>query len=237
MSASKVNPVTAIATSQYDFVRATLCVAVITSLAILGPGCAYYGGVGLDQYESPPGITQQRLVDGLYVAVHDLSPGRASERFFDREIVDYGFVPVMLSLDLHDSSIALFDVNRHDLRLVLGNAERLEAVAPETLAQDVAFSYWRSTFGFLFILPGFFVASSVTNANEDLLHDYKHKSFNTIQLGPRWRSFRGVVFFSIHEELRDTFAMEDAFVEVKIYKRQSEQDIGKIIEIPVHFHR
>ena len=87
----------------------------------------------------------------------------------------------------------------------------------------------------LFLLPGPFVASSVTHANQELEGDYQDKCLDSVRINSQLRSHQGVVFFKIPEKLRGSFDMEDAFLEVKIYKQGKGDQLGKVFDLPVHF--
>ena len=202
---------------------------------VLTSSCAYYRVNGLKKYDNSTGRVQPRDADGLSIGVHDLSSRRRSHRFFARALSSYGYVPVLLSLEVDKNSTSSFDVSSHDMRLVLRTGKRLEAVDSETIAGTVAYSYWRSAFGFLLVAPGFFVVSSVTSANEELLLDYQEKSFESVRVDADHPVFHGVVFFGIPAELRDDFTMEDAFVEAKLYQRDDRGELDKLLDLPIHF--
>lgn len=208
----------------------------LLSLALVLASCASYGGHALDLETGAAGFVRQRGLEELHVAIKDLSSPRDSVKYFDRELVDYGYVPVLVALQLDQSSDATFDLSRQDMRLVLSSGRRLESVAPEEIASEVAFSHWRTAFGYLFLLPGPFVASSVSHANQELEGDYRDKSLDSLRINSERRSQQGITFFRIPEELRDSFNMEDAFVEVKIYKQGRGDQLGRVFDLPVHFH-
>ena len=204
-------------------------------MSLLLASCAHYDGKALELETGTAGFVRQRDLDDLHVAIKDLSSPRDSVKYFDRELIAYGYVPVLVALQLDGSSDATFDMSRQDMRLVLKSGQRLESAEPDETASDVAFSHWRTAFGFLFLLPGPFVASSVSHANQELEGDYQDKCLDSIRINSQLRSHQGVVFFKIREELRDSFDMEDAFLEVKIYKQGKGDELGRVIDLPVHF--
>ncbi len=197
--------------------------------------CAHYDGKALELVTGTAGFVRQRNLDELNIAIKDLSSPRDSVKYFDRELIAYGYLPVLVALQLDGSSDATFDMSRQDLRLVLKNGQRLESAEPDETASDVAFSHWRTAVGFLFLLPGPFVASSVTHANQELEGDYQDKCLDSIRINAQLRFHQGVVFFKIPEKLRGSFDMEDAFLEVKIYKQGKGDQLGKVFDLPVHF--
>ena len=209
---------------------------LVVFLTMLCTSCAHYGGRVLELRRGASGFFRQRAAEELLVAVNDLSSSLDSLKFFDRELVKYGYVPVQVMLELDQGTSATFDLSRHDMRLVLNNGQRLESADPEEIASKVAFSYWRSAFGFPFLIfPGAVVISSVKRANEELQHDYAEKSLDNVRINPNVRSHQGVVFFKIPKDLLDSFDMEDAFVEVKIYKQGNGEQLGNVFDLPVHF--
>ncbi len=180
-------------------------------------------------------MVEQKEAEGLYVAVKDLSQPRSSLQYFDRDLLEYGYVPVLVLLELDRNAESVFDVRREDLQLCLRDGQRLESVDPMEVAGTVAFSHIRSVVGFLLIFPGFFLASSVNHANDQIEVDYQTKSVKSIRVNPNMRSFRAVVFFKVPPDAQDSFTMEDAFVEAKVYKQGYGGAMGKCLEFPVHF--
>ncbi len=204
-------------------------------MLLLLTSCAHYDGKALELVTGTAGFVRQRNLDELNIAIKDLSSPRDSVKYFDRELIAYGYLPVLIALQLDGSSDATFDMSRQDLRLVLQNGQRLESAEPDETASDVAFSHWRTAFGFLFLLPGPFVASSVGHANQELKGDYQDKCLDSIRINAQLRFHQGVVFFKIPEKLRGSFDMEDAFLEVKIYKQGKGDQLGRVFDLPVHF--
>jgi hypothetical protein len=198
-------------------------------------GCASYSAKPLETRQEASSIIEQREAEGLFVAVKDVSNPRDSLQYFDRDLLEYGYVPVLLLLELDRNSQCVFDVRREDIQLCLRDGRRLTSVDPHAVAEKVSFSHFRSAMGFLLIFPGFFLASSVNNANEELEIDYQLKTMKSIRINPNMRSFRAVMFFQVPRDHQETFTMEDAFVEIKIFKQGQGGAMGKCLEFPVHF--
>ena len=112
-----------------------------------------------------------------------------------------------------------------------------QTTAASTDRQIVALAMTIGAIGFLFILPGFFVASSVGSANEAMTEDFHAKSLESVRINPNQPSYKGVVFFEIPPDQQNTFSMEDAFLEVKVYKQGKGEERGKVFETPVHFFK
>ncbi len=218
-------------------VRERAFILVSLSLALgATSGCAHYSATALDSQRAASAMAQQREAGGLYVAAEDLTTARDSVQYFARDLVAHGYAPILMLLETSQDSRDTFDINRHDMRLVLRDGTRLETAAPEEISEEVRFSHWRSAAGFFFmILPGFFVASSVNDANEALRYDYKDKGFEAIRMSPNVTSHRGAIFFRIPEERVDGFTTEDAFIEVRVYKRDSTGSLDRVFDLPVHF--
>lgn len=213
--------------------NAVLIAGVVTICA----GCASYSAKPLDSHQGASSIIEQREADGLYVALKDLTPPRISLQYFDRDLVEYGYAPALLLLELDQHSEKVFDVRREDIQLCLQDGRRLASADPLEVAEEVSFSHLRSAMGFFLILPGFFLASSVNEANTLLQLDYHAKAPSSVRINPNRSSFRAVIFFKIPLELRDSFTMDDAFVELKIYKQGQKNTMGQTLEFPVHFTR
>jgi len=204
-------------------------------LALCAAGCVSYSARPFDSRQEASSIVEQREADGLHVAVEDLSSPRSSLQYFDRDLARNGYAPVLLFLELDRLSENVFDVRRDEVHLCLRDGTRLDAVDPLEVADDVAFSHVRSVLGFFLVFPGFFVASSVNRANEEMETDYQLKSVKSVRINPNMRSFRSVLFFRIPNEIANRFTMEDAFLEVKVFKQGQGGTLGRAIEFPVHF--
>lgn len=209
---------------------------LMVSLALgTASGCASYAAKPLDVHQEASSIVEQREADGLYVAVKDLSSPRDSLQYFDRDLRAHGYVPVLLLLELDHNSQNVFDVRREDIQLCLRDGRRLQSTDPTKVAETVEFTHFRSVLGFFFLIPGFFVAASVNNANDQIEVDYQQKAIKSIRINPNMRSFRAVVFFKVPQDAEESFTMEDAFVETKLYKQGQGGSLGQCLEFPVHF--
>ena len=219
----------------YAYARLGIGSFALTLCVSAAAGCAHYSGVPLEAEEQASSVLPQREALGLFVAARPLTSSENSEKYFARDLVGQGYAPVLLLFELDDGANGSFDIRREDLRLCLRDGTRLEAARAQDVADNVRFSHVRSMFGFLFILPGFFVASSVNGANAELEDDYGSKSLESIRVNRNSRSFNGVVFFRIPETLQDTFSIDEAFVETKVYMSGGESGVGRVLEFPVHF--
>jgi hypothetical protein len=206
------------------------------ALAITISGCASYQARPLDTRQSASAVIEQHHVDGLYVAVKDISKARDSLQVFDRDMLDAGYVPVLVLLELDRASNAVYDVRREDIQLCLRDGMRLACADTTDVVDRVAFTHLRSVFGFLLVFPGFFIAPSVSSANEELEADYRAKSMVNVRINPNLRSLQAVVFFPVPEEAEE-FTLEDAFVEFKVYRQAEAGGMGKWIEFPVQFSK
>jgi hypothetical protein len=216
--------------------RGRYVLLLVLSFLAAPAGCASYSAKPLEGRQEASAIVEQKEAEGLYVAVKDLSAPRDSLQFFDRELLSYSYVPVMVLLELDRASEGVFDVRREDIVLCLRNGSRLKTVEPLEVAAAVSFSHVRTVFGFVpLIIPGFFVASSVNRANEAIEIDYQLKALKSVRINPNMRSFRSVVFFQIPPALESRFTMDDAFIELRVHKRGNAGQVGKVIEFPVHF--
>ena len=212
-------------------------VLALTALLLL-TGCVSYSARPFVDQRSAASLVNHRLADGLHVAVVNISTPRRSLKHFDRQLTSYGFIPIMLYLELDAGSRSAFNVRRENLRLVLRDGTRLHASDPLKVVESVSYSHLRSVLGFFMVLPGFFVASSVHKANEKLENDYLQKALASVRISQNLRSYKGVVFFHLPEKLWGNFSMEDAFVEMTVHREGQEDGVlGKPLEFPVHFSR
>jgi len=197
-------------------------------------GCASYSARPLENRQGASSILEQREADGLHVAVKDLSASRDSIQYFGRDLLNVGYAPILLLLELDRTSDEVFEVRAEAITLCLRDGTRLTPCGSDEVAEGARFSHVRTFFGFLFILPGFFVASSVNEANEQLAADYQQKAMRSLRINPNVRSSQAVAFFRI-EDGGKPFTMEDAFLEMKVYKQGRNGALGRCLEFPVHF--
>lgn len=208
------------------------------ALAVQLPGCATYEAAGFVDEGGASTLVDHAEQEGLHVAVRNLAPERRSVTHFDRDLESAGFVPVMLLLETDVSSDDAFNLRRRDVTLVLRDGTRLAPVDYTEVLDSVAYSHWRTCFGFLLIIPGFVIWPSVDEANRQMELDYESKALRSVRISPNRRSYRGVVFFAVGEEIEEGFTLEDAFVEVVAYRegdRDGDGSIGKRLEFAAHF--
>ncbi len=86
---------------------------------LLLTSCAHYEGKALDREIGTAGFVRQRNLDKLNIVIKDLSSPRDSVKYFDRELIAYGYVPVLVAVRLNGNADVTFDMSRQDLRLVL----------------------------------------------------------------------------------------------------------------------
>jgi hypothetical protein len=177
-----------------------------------GAGCASYSAKPLDLGEDASSIVEQREAEGLFVAVKDISGERESVQYLGRDLVRYGFIPVVILLELDRNSEGVFDVRSEDVKLCLRSGHRLQSVDPDRVVEAVS-------------------------TNQDLAMDYGQKALKSLRVNPNKRLFRRVLFFAVPEDLTEEFTMEDAFIEMKIYKQGQDGVPGKPLEFPIHFGR
>lgn len=207
-----------------------------TALALLA-GCAAYHAMPLVDQRSASTLVDHRELEGLHIAVRDLSGARISEKHFGCDLAEEGYLPVLVLLELDSESRSAYTLRQDDVHLVLQNGTRLRPASPAEVADDVGFSHWRSFFGYLFLLPGPFVSNSVSNANRELEEDYTAKALQSVRLSRNMPAYRGVVYFAL-DETETAGSLEDAFVELTVYREadhNSAESLGGRLDFAVHF--
>src|SRR5690606_26478817 len=206
----------------------------------IASGCASYDAMPFVDQRSASTLVDHREIDGLHVAVRELSRDRLSEKHFGRELVADGFLPVVVLLEIDAQTNGAYTLRNEDVHLVLPNGERLSPADPSVVASQVSFSHWRSFFAYLFLLPGPFVTSSVTSANQALEEDYLKKSLRSVRLSRNLPAYSGVIFFALEDVDGDDLPtlLRDAFVELTVYRegdRERPDDLGRRLDFAVHF--
>ncbi|HVR72942.1 MAG TPA: hypothetical protein VMT52_01360 [Planctomycetota bacterium] len=181
-------------------------------LPAVGAGCAPYSAKPLDLGEDAASVVEQREAEGLFVAVKDISGERESVQYLGRDLVKYGFIPIVILLELDRNSDGVFDVRSEDVKLCLRSGHRLQSLDPDRVVEAVS-------------------------TDRDLAMDYGRKALKSLRVNPNKRSFRRVLFFAVPKDLTGKFTMEDAFMEMKIYKQGQDGVAGKPLEFPIHFGR
>jgi hypothetical protein len=200
-------------------------------------GCASYEAMPLVDQRSASTLIDHKELDGLHVAIRSLADERSTRKHFGRDLADFGYLPMLVLFELDADSRGAYTVRREDLFLVLRDGTRLASVAPESVIEDVGFSHWRSFFAYLFILPGPFVGTSVSNSNAELEADYLAKSLQSVRMSPNLTSYKGVVFFRLDDDASDDWTLDDAFVETSVYREAGKGNtsgIGKRLDFAVH---
>src|SRR5690606_38616988 len=127
-----------------------LGVALLSSILCIASGCASYDAMPFVDQRSASTLVDHREIDGLHVAVRELSRDRLSEKHFGRELVADGFLPVVVLLEIDAQTNGAYTLRNEDVHLVLPNGERLSPADPSVVASQVSFSHWRSFFAYLF---------------------------------------------------------------------------------------
>lgn len=204
------------------------------SLLIPISGCISYRAIPIDRGLKATAVALHRELDGLHVAVKDVTGPRDSTPLFGQDLVASGIAPVLLLVELDPRSKSSFSLRRDDARLCLRSGEHLKPLDPQEAATRVRYSHLRSVVGFLFLVPGFFIASSVNGANEQLRIDYGEKSASDLRVHESSSTVTTVLFFDIPAEDRAAFSMDEAFVELRAF-RHDEGSLGRPMAFPVHF--
>jgi len=144
---------------------------LLLCIAILFSGCGDYIALPKDTTRSAHNRIKKQVKDGLIIAAEDYSEYRRCRRYFYRDLLDLGYIPIYICLG--NQSESEFIVRKEKIRLLLEDTTELSAVdvkevideagGSDELDQDYsqkAFydSYIRrgdNLFGFLFFkVPG-----------------------------------------------------------------------------------
>jgi hypothetical protein len=178
-------------------------------------------------------VNAHREVDGLRVAIQDLSPPRRSLEHFGRDLVNHGYIPMMLCLELDARATGAFNVRREDVRLRFRDGTQLATAHPQEVFDEASFSRLHSAFGFFTVLPGFLGASSADSASRELEDDLLGRALEGARVSPGSRSYTGVIFFRLPEKLWGDFTLEGASVDLTIHREPQGASLGKPFEVAV----
>lgn len=154
---------------------------------VLFSGCA-----GIHVEELPADMQASRMSpnektkDGLVVFCKPMTNPEHVVSFFGDDLLGYNFLPIRIFLENHtnkDNTEFTFIPSKTELTFEDGR--RYTAVSSDKIFEEISFSYWRAVpYYFLAVIPGFFVAGSVTEANDDLQDSFREKSLGNITLIP-----------------------------------------------------
>ena len=131
---------------------------------------------------------------GLIVSCRPITAREEVLFFFGVDVLGQNILPVVVYME--NTGEDTFTFRPAEMRLVPEDSTPLHHLPWQGAHERVAFSYWRAVPGFFFVLfPGFIITSSVSTANERLLHRFRSLTLDEMNLTPGAHT-QGVVFLA-----------------------------------------
>ena len=199
-------------------------------LAYLFSGCASYIALPQDTTRAAHNRIKKQVKEGLIVAAEDYSEYRRARRYFYRDMVDLGYIPIYVCIG--NQSESEFTVRNEKITLRFEDGTEAKAADFKEVIDRAQLSGGTAFFGFLLgIAPGFFMLSSINNANDALDQDYSKKAFRDSHIR-RGDNLFGFLFFKAPARKRIA-SLKDATLEVNADKKAEPGQQGETFKFLV----
>lgn len=203
---------------------------------LLFSGCSYYyTALDLDcDTTNYPRFAHNRIKkqdkDGLVVAAEDFSNKDKSKRYFYRNLLSMGYIPIYLCLD--NRGTAEFTIRAENIIYRFEDGTEAPAANFKDVIDDAQYSYAGAIPLFLFaIWPGITAVKEISEANDKLDQDYSQKAFRNIHLMPEDHIF-GFLFFKMPKG-QGASSLKEGTLEVKADKKASQGEMAATIKLTV----
>ncbi|WP_372366830.1 hypothetical protein [Candidatus Uabimicrobium sp. HlEnr_7] len=202
----------------------TLCVLTLSFVLI---GCVSYRAYEKDTSRPAHQHVKKKDLKGLAIAAEDYSSAKKSEKYFNRNLRDYGYLPIYLSF-ANDSDYE-YTVRQGNISLSFEDGSQAQLVETKTVIENTQNSYGRALLGIpLLIFPAFIIGSSVSSANYDLEKDYNAKSLRDFNILKDEKVF-GFVFFKLPSE-KSNASLNDAIIKINVVKKAKQSEMAETLE-------
>lgn len=199
----------------------------LVSLSCIFVGCASYRAYEKDISRPAHQHVKKKDLKGLVVAAEDYSSVEKSEKYFDRDLRNYGYLPIYLSF-ANDSDYE-FTVRQDNITFFYEDGSEAQLVGAKSVIEDTQNSYARALLGIpLLIFPAFIIGSSVSGANYELEKDYNAKSLRDFNIVKGEKVF-GFVFFKIPAG-KDSASLSDAILKINVVKKAKQGEMAETLE-------
>ena len=197
-------------------------------------GCASYIALPLDTMVRKPRMAHNKIKKqekkGLIIAAEDYSEYRKCRRYFYRDLLSMGYIPIYLCMGNH--SDFEFTVRRENIIFRLEDGTEAKAVDAKEVIDDAQSSPGKSLFAFpLGIIPVFLIWGSISSANDQLDQDYSQKAFRDTHL-IKGDDLVGFLFFKVPEG-KKIQSVKDATLEVNATKKAGQGELAETLQFIV----
>ncbi len=172
--------------------------ACAAGLLALSSGCASYSVRSLPEVTNLPDPAQ---LDEFTLGADVPDTTIELRRWFDRDLIKYGVVPVFIYLQSSKDSESDFEIVPGKITLESSSGVALEQITAEDAYKRCRFSHWRALPMWLLFFPGVFVSHPlIAGANGRMERDFDAKRLRTTTLIARspgaLEGTVGVVYFA-----------------------------------------
>jgi len=201
-------------------------IGLIVALSLVS--CASYIALPKDTTRFAHNRIKKQEQKGLILAAEDYSESSKCRRYFYRDLLDLGYIPVYVCIGNQDDYE--FSIRSENIVFRFEDGSQAQPVSFKEVIEQSQDSHALSVLLFpLGILPGILSWGSISDANDELDQDYSQKAFRDCHVVKDDHLF-GFMFFKVPEGKKVTF-IKDATLEIKAAKKASKKDSRDQAEI------
>jgi len=164
---------------------------------------------------------------GLVLAAEDYSAPEKCQRYFKRDLLDLGYIPIYLAIS--NRSEYEFTIRREEIIFQFEDGMEAQAVPVQEVINAAYFSPAPALLAMPFgVIPGIALWLQIDHANQKLDQDYSEKIFKDIHIQQHDKMF-GFIFFKVPVGRKATSKlMKDASIEVLVSKKAVGNEMAEI---------
>ena len=202
----------------------------ILALLVLISGCSSYMALPMDTSRLAQNRMKKQVKKGLIIAAEDYSNPRISRRYFYRDILGLGYIPIYICVGNH--SDYEFTIRTKDILFRFEDGTPAQAASVKEVIDRAQASKFGAILAFpLAILPGILIWNSISSANDQLDQDYSLKAFRDSHILENDNIF-GFLFFKIPRG-KSGKSIKDATLEIKASKKAAKGEMAETIKFIV----
>lgn len=205
---------------------------LVISTMILFIGCASYISLPKDTNRLAHNRIKKQDKAGLILAAEDYSESRKCYRYFYRDLLDMGYIPIYLCVGNQSDKGYEFTIRTENITFRFEDGTQAQAVNVKDVIDDSQSSPAVAALAFpLGILPAFLIGGSISQANDELDQDYSQKAFRDSHVLKGDNLF-GFLFFKVPSGKNIT-TLKDATLEVKAAQKAAQGEMAETISCVV----
>lgn len=181
-------------------------------------GCASYIALPKDDTRFAHNRIKKQEKTGLILAAEDYSEYRKCRRYFYRDLLDAGYIPIYLCIGNKSTDGREFTIRTENIVFRFEDGSQAQAANVKDVIDESQSSPAVGILAFpLGIFPAFLIAGSISQANDELDQDYSQKAFRDSHIAPGDNLF-GFLFFKVPEG-KEITSIKDATLEIKAARK------------------